>query len=65
MLSSKKAIKTISFFLTALMLVAILGGVFTAKGYAPWEQVLAALVGSLFVLVINYLIYKLLLFLKK
>lgn len=67
MFSTPKAIKTFFTFLTALMLTGILYGVAaeTGPGYSTGEKVLAALVGSIIVLLINLLLYKLLLFLKK
>ncbi|MDN4072112.1 hypothetical protein [Fictibacillus terranigra] len=67
MFSTQKAIKSFFSFLTILMLAGIIFGALgdSSADYSAWERLLAAVVGSLFVVLINYLLYKLLLFLKK
>ncbi|SDN00759.1 hypothetical protein SAMN04488137_3034 [Fictibacillus solisalsi] len=67
MFSTEKGIKFFTIFLTVLMAAGIVYSAFsdTGAGYSAGERILAALVGSLIVLLINFLIYKLLLFLKK
>ncbi|WP_062237926.1 hypothetical protein [Fictibacillus sp. FJAT-27399] len=67
MFSTQKAIKSFFTFLTILMLAGIIFGALgdSSADYSAGERLIAAIIGSLIVLLINFLIYKLLLFLKK